>query len=195
MSFEKDCKDAIEFCSEFLLKKDNTDSYDQIDFLVEFKGITFAFDCKEKKSKNRELWGEKSGIPTENIFIFDETAIKNLFKHYPYVFVLIRDRTTDKYIVFNSLDLLCMPRIRLNREIDKYKRMNKGKWIVNLKWGHEFQSINESFEYFRHYLNNELEVQLKMLGCYEIPLTNAIDKLDGSYTRTKDYWAKDVSEK
>lgn len=190
-----DCRNAISKVSEFILLEDNTDSFDDIDFLVCFNNITFSFDCKEKKSKNRALWSEKSGIALEDIFIFDETAMKALFKHYPYAFALIKDRTTNKFIVFNSLDLLCIPRIRVNREIDRNKKMKKGKWIINLKWGQEFESISESFIYIMKYLNDDLEHQLKQLECYEIPVTKVIETLDGDYTRTKGYWVKDVSEK
>lgn len=91
MGFELDFKKFIEASSEIVLDEVNTESYDKSDFALKYNNIPFVIDCKEKKSKSRHIWGEISGVPLDVLFVFDETAIKKLFLHYPYAFALIRE--------------------------------------------------------------------------------------------------------
>lgn len=195
MGFELECLKFIESNHEIELCSLNTESYDEIDFSLKFGEALFVVDCKEKKSRNRAMWSEISGIPLDKIFIFDETAIKKMFCHYPYAFALIKDRINLNYVVFTSLDLLVIPRRRVNRPINKSSRMYKGKWVVDLMWGHSFENIEDSFRYMLEYLSSDLDAQMKRLQCIEIPESENVPILDDDYTRTSHYWNKDVEEK
>lgn len=194
MRFEEVCKEWID--KTFKLIEDNRESFDKIDFIFEYKQRKIALDCKEKKSESRGKWSELTGVPRENLFVFDETSIKKIFSHFPFGFMLIFDGTKNNYSVFNSLDLLCLPRRRLNRVIFKEKEMLKGKWIVDLNWGHNFSNMESGFEYIQHFMDDEIDTKLNQLECYRVLCTEDIPVLGGEdYTRVKKYWDKDVHEK
>ena len=72
--------------------------------------------------------------------------------------------------------------------------MEKGKWIVNLDWGHKFDDLFSSFDYITHLIGTEMNKKMNMLECYTIS-NNKVITLDDQYTRTAQYWNKDVSEK
>lgn len=195
MGFEADCKAFVEKHEHIHLVEDNTNSVDKIDFILELNKKRFALDCKVKNRTYREKWHELLRIPEKDTFIFDETAIKKLFSEYPYGFMLIFNKPDDEHIVFNCLDLLFIPRKRINRLIEKNQKRIKGKWVVNLNWGHRFESMVLSFDYMAQFIANDLEKRMKQLECYEIPDTEKILTLDKEYSRKPYYWTKDLSEK
>lgn len=195
MGYEADCKAFIEKHKYINLVEDNTNSVDKIDFILEFNQNRLAIDCKVKNKMYREKWHELLGVPEKDTFIFDETAIKKLFFEYPYGFMLVFDKPSNMHVIFNCLDLLFIPKKRINRQIEKNHVLIKGKWIVNFNWGHKFESIDLSFDYITQFISNEVEKKIKQLECYEIPVAEKIITLDKEYSRKPYYWTKDLSEK
>ena len=195
MGFEKECENFVKNQTNFSIVENCTDSYDEIDFVLKLEKYKIAIDCKEKKSNYRGKWSELSGIEIDNLFIFDETSIKKTFYYYPYGFMLVFNRTKNEYVLFNSLDLLCMPKKRMNRSINRNVQTLKGKWIVDFNWGIKFETLGEIFNYLEDFLKNDLDNNLRSLSCYGEYPPEEIPILGGEYTRNAHYWKKDVSEK
>lgn len=192
MGLESDLRDFITSTPELAITitQDNTTSKSEIDFVLDYRGRSFAIDCKEKKSKNRKEWSEASGIPIEDIMIFDELGCKKLFTHYPAGFFLIYDQTEKQYAVFTCFDLLVMPRYRVNRPTDLWRPKLKGKWIVDIRWGMRFLSMHGALAHIIKFVTEEMDRKQKQTECI-----GNVGILSAGYVRTRDYLNKDVAEK
>ena len=84
-NFEQEIKKCLGEDSEISIIKDNTVSFDDIDFEIKLGTSHIFIDAKEKKTKYRSAWVDYSNIKEENLFILDELGIKKLFLHFPYL--------------------------------------------------------------------------------------------------------------
>jgi len=192
-NFESDFADQLKKDASIKILKDNTASYDDIDFVIEVDKYVFHIDAKEKKTNYRKAWVEFSKINETDLFILDELGIRKLFHFFPNFFVVIKDNMKQKYYLYNSFDVLCMDRIRLNRPIVKTVEQLKGKWLISYQWGLEFSSINELIISMKEFMN-KIPEKMHELSCYKVG-DNPVYRLSEEYGRIPKYWDKDVSEK
>jgi hypothetical protein len=193
MIFEDLCKDAL--IKESVLFEDKTQSF-ATDFLCKYHGKSFALEVKEKKNPYNKVWSELSGIPLQNVFIIDELSIKSLFRHYPFAFVLIKDnlRLERKYVVFNLFDFLSIPKVRVNRPIERKTLAKKGKWIIDLTLGGRYEELEHALWYILAYVDTHVEKVMGFVDCYDINGVPTYTMEEG-YTRLPQHWKKDLVEK
>ena len=65
-------------------------------------------------------------MPEEDLFIIDELTVRRGSEKYPYVFYVIRDRPLNRLFLAPIWELISVERVRVDR-------VNKGKWIINLR--------------------------------------------------------------
>jgi hypothetical protein len=191
--FENEVLTFLKKQDKIKLIQDSTNEFDKIDFILEYE-IRFVLDLKEKKAQYRKRWCEIAQMDEEELFIFDELGIRKLFSFFPYCFIIVKNEILKSYFVFNCWNLLCLPRIRVNREIFKVKKMYKGKWLVSFKWAVSYGNLEDTFDYICGELC-KIDETLKFLPCLQIPNLNDIHILDEDYTRIPYYWKKDINEK
>jgi len=189
-SFEQEIK-------EFLKKneipfEDRTGSLEELDFaLTESKVF---FDAKEKKQHvNVKNW-QGVTIPEQYFFILDDLAGRKILLKAPRSFLLVRDSVdTPTYYIFSIVDLLCMPKQRVRRTIEKSTRAYKGKWYVDLRHGKRCDSLGDAVKYMMHYPSKFKHIFKEYIDCWgeyegEKIVTTGI-------TRRKYHWVEDLKGK
>lgn len=163
-SFEREVRRALRQDGEFELL-DSTDSFDEIDFELGCRGRRIFLEVKEKKQKYRELWSEAAAIPQSQLFIIDELAARKLILRAPRAYVLVHDLTTERYLVFGALELLTMPKARVDRSIDGGTATFKGKWLLDIRHAEPSNDLGEVLAYIKRRSSSEDELW-KSLACY-----------------------------
>ncbi len=147
-SFEQEIKD---FFTKYNLRFiDGTNSLEELDFaLPEFN---IHFDVKEKKQRfTMSNWGE-SNIPEEHFFILDDLAARKVLLKAPQSFVLIRDSVKSPvYYIYSIVDLLCIPKKRVRRALEKKTHSFKGKWLIDFRHAAKFETLEHAVKYMVNY--------------------------------------------
>lgn len=166
ISLEKEVKEY--FDKNKINFRDSTDSKNLLDFkyLDPVSKFVFSFDTKEKLQKyNMNNWTDL--IPEKDCFIIDELGIKKVMCLTPDSGIIVKDGMTGKYVFFNCLDFLCMPKIRANRRINYNTESLKGKWILNLENGIQRESLSEIFSDINDYMSEKDHLFYKKIECYK----------------------------
>jgi hypothetical protein len=146
--FEQKVRKAFDSDGEFVLL-DSTDSFDEIDFELGCRGRRMFVEVKQKKQRYREAWVEASGIDESNLFILDELAARKIIRRCPRSYLLIHDELQSRFSVAGALELITMPKRRINRSIDAAVSTYKGKWLMDLTHGEVTDSLDEAVAYLK----------------------------------------------
>jgi hypothetical protein len=84
-----------------------------------------------------------------------------------------------------------MPKKRVYREIKRNQPDIKGKWIVNLKNGKIFDSLDGAVSYIPVHISKLGDILFESHGCYGNFVDEKIEK--GGITRVPSHWDTDVN--
>ncbi len=189
-SFEHEVKSY--FADRGINYLDNSSSYKELDFTIlhkKTKEAAFHLEVKEKGQRyTEENWPKFA--PEIHMFILDDLTIRKCLGRAPESGILIRDNLRSKYFFFSVIDLALMPKKRVNRKIEKKQLGLKGKWLVDLRNGREFQTLNDAISYIRDFLKELDEILYSRLDCYGTYVGENI--MSGGVVRQPEHWTKDV---
>ncbi|HVE76976.1 MAG TPA: hypothetical protein VND22_09480 [Actinomycetota bacterium] len=173
--FEKRVKRALKSDGEFELL-DSTDSYDEIDFELGCRGRRLYLEVKEKKQSYRSAWVDVGGVPEETLFILDELAARKIVLRGPRAYLLVHDEVRGELYVCGALELVMMPKKRVNRSINGGVATFKGKWLIDLRNCEGVGSLEEAFAYVKRRCSSEDEMW-GSLACHGRFVEEAIPRL------------------
>lgn len=186
------CQEGLD--DKISIQKDCSDEYNNLDFLLKINKIDKIWlECKERKQLYNNEWSQISGIERENLFAIDETSIKTLFDKFPNFILLLFDKVTNKYFIFCPINLLTISKVRINRPINKIVSKFKGKWLININDGIEFDDIVDVIKYIYFYRSNYQKDILIQTECYN--LNDDVNQLSKERTRESFRWNQDVEAK
>lgn len=163
-AFERKVRRALDEDGEFVLL-DSTDSFDEIDFELGCRGRRIFLEVKEKKQRYREAWVQAAGLTEIDLFILDELAARKLVLRSPRAYLLINDVPGERFAVTGALDLITMPKSRVNRSIDGGVATFKGKWLIDLRNTEAFGDLAGAVAYLKRRSVGEDEYW-KALACH-----------------------------
>lgn len=163
-AFEQTVRKAIDSDGEFVLL-DSTDSFEEIDFELACRGKRLFLEVKQKKQRYRDAWVEIAGVDEEQLFILDELAVRKIVRRCPRAYLLIQDQIMGRFTVVSALELIAMPKARVNRSIDATVSTFKGKWLIDLRNGEVGESLEEAISYLKRRAVSEDEYW-NGLACY-----------------------------
>ena len=171
---------------------DNTASYNQPDFTLYFPADQLFFlEVKEKRqSYNMRNW--PAFAPEADLFILDDLTVRKCLAYSPYAGILVRNNLLHIYRFFSVIDLALMPKLRVNRVIERETQDIKGKWLINLQNGWEANSMDESFWCIQHYLRDLPAILFDHHPCYGNYVGEEISS--GGVVRQPAHWDTDVTE-
>ncbi|MCC6298291.1 MAG: hypothetical protein IT314_03260 [Anaerolineales bacterium] len=188
-SFEQEIKQY--FAKEGIKFEDASASYKRLDFTIfdKHNQPSFHLDVKEKRQKyNLKNWA--AFAPEPDLFVLDDLTVRKCLAHAPNSGVLIRDNLREKYFFLSILDLALMPRLRVNRPINRNHLEVKGKWLINLCNAKSAASLERAVYLIRYYLRDMDEYLFDTLACYGAYVDETIET--GGNVRKAKYWDKDV---
>lgn len=162
--FERKVRSHLASDGEFEIL-DETGSYDELDFELGCRGRRVFLEVKEKKQTYRERWVEMAGIPEEQLFILDELAARKIILRSPRAWLLVNDICHERLIVYGALELLTIPKVRVNRSIDGGVATFKGKWLIDLRHGDEFEDMAAALALIKRRISSEEELW-RSLACH-----------------------------
>lgn len=162
--FERRVRRALDSDGEFVLL-DATDSFDEIDFELGCRGRRLFLEVKEKKQRYRDGWVTTAGVPEEHLFILDELAVRKLVLRAPRAYLLVHDAVSGRFGTLGALELITMPKVRLNRSIDGGVSTFKGKWLIDLRNAEGAESLEQAFAFIKRRSSSEDE-NWKALACH-----------------------------
>ena len=167
-SFEGVVRRALLADGEFEIL-DSTDSYDEIDFELGCRGRRLFLEVKEKRQHYRDAWVEAAGVPEETLFILDELAARKIILRAPRAYLLANDLLTGSIRVFGALELLTIPKVRVNRSIDGGVATFKGKWLIDLRNAEQTASLADALSFIKRRASSEDEMwgSLACFGRYD----------------------------
>lgn len=167
-TFEREVGKALRKDGEFELL-DSTESYDEVDFELGCRGRRIFLEIKEKRQPYREAWLEASGIKQERLFILDELSARKIVLRAPRAYLLVKDHLQSSLTLFGALELVTLPKTRINRSIDGGIATYKGKWLIDLRHGKGCETLPEAFELIKRRSSSEEELwsSLACHGRYE----------------------------
>lgn len=187
--FEQEIK--THFTKHNIAFNDWTRSHSLPDFFL--PGYNLWFDAKEKaQAFSKQNWG-KVFRSTEHLFILDDLAVRRLLKHGPKSFCLIKDSShaPHLYYVYSLVDLLCMPKRRVRRPIERNLPMHKGKWLVDLRDAAAFDSLPDALAYLLSYDKLFPAIFQNHLDCWGNYPSEQIT--EAGTKRTAKFWNTDAS--
>lgn len=187
MMFEKEVKAFL--TSKSINYKDGTRSTSDLDFFL--PGYNIYFDAKEKAQRfSMKNWNEAS-MPQDSLFIIDDLAARKLLFHAPHSFCLIKDSSVSSpmYYAYSIVDLLCIPKKRVKRPIERSVKAYKGKWLIDLRDAAAFETLDDAIGYLLNYRKKFSLIFNTHIDCWgNFPSENI--KTSGRL-RTAGYWEKD----
>ena len=189
ISFEQEIKKF--FAQKAIKFSDASSSYEQLDFTIydRQEQPSFHVDVKEKRQKyNLKNWPQFA--PEADLFVLDDLTVRKCLAHAPQSGILIRDNLREKYVFFSVVDLALMPRLRVNRPINRNQADVKGKWLINLRNGKSSSSLDKAIFSIRYYLRDMNVILFDTLECYGNYMDEKIEI--GGVVRKPVYWDEDV---
>jgi len=189
ISFEQEIKNCLS--AQALEFADHSSSFKRLDFSVKLADKTFYFDAKEKRQPyNLTNWQlTKDNEP--DTFILDDLAARKILAFAPYSGMVVRNNLTQAYHFFSVVDLMMLPKKRVNRPIHKMKKAWKGKWIIDLRNGQKCRSMQEVIQCLKEFVQNREQVFVKSLACFGNYYGEEVGQL--GEVRTSGHWDIDVS--
>lgn len=95
-------------------------------------------------------------------------APRTLLSFAPYAFLLYHDGTgRDRpYVLYSILDLVCAPRVCVQRPINLHGERLKGKWLLNRRHGRAFSGPNDVLPGLLAYIERDLASDLRGPGAH-----------------------------
>ncbi len=152
--------------------QDFTSSHDMPDLVllhtVRGERVNVALELKEKRQRYRQRWEQLARLPERDVFALDEVAARKLLPFAPYAFLLYHDGTGRgrPYVLYSILDLMCAPKVRVQRPINLHAERLKGKWLLNRRHGRPFGGLNDALLDLLGYVNHDLAGDLRGLGTH-----------------------------
>jgi hypothetical protein len=146
--FERRVRKALNDDGEFVLL-DSTDSFDEIDFELACRGKRLFLEVKEKRQRYRDGWVSAASVDEEHLFILDELAVRKIVRRSPRAYLLVHDLVARRFSVLSALELVTMPKARVNRSIDAAVSTYKGKWLIDLRNGELSSTLPEAIAYLK----------------------------------------------
>ncbi|OQA42117.1 MAG: hypothetical protein BWY52_02330 [Chloroflexi bacterium ADurb.Bin325] len=149
---------------------DNTAAHERADLYftrqVRGRAVRAALELKEKRQRYRPRWAELAGVPEAELLALDEVAARKLLAVSPRAFVLFHDATrADRpYVLFTIVDLLCLPKVRVQRGINLHSPRMKAKWLLDARHGRGFGGLREAMSALANYLDRGLGDDLRRVG-------------------------------
>lgn len=169
--------------------EDRTASNTALDFHL--PRLRLFFDAKEKAQPfSMKNWKEADAAQ-EHLFIIDDLAARKLLLHAPLSFCLIKDSSIQPsmYYVYSIVDLLCMPKQRVRRPIERAVKAFKGKWLLDLRDAAAFADLSDALQYMLAYEKKFPLIFSEHLDCWGIYPSEKI-KTSGT-PRRPEHWKKD----
>ena len=186
--FEQEVKAHL--TSQKIPFEDGTKSKSALDFYLPGKRI--YFDAKEKVQPfSMKNWSE-AATTQESFFIIDDLAARKLLRHAPLSFCLIKDSSVSPamYYIYSIVDLLCIPKKRVKRPIERSVKTFKGKWLLDLRDAAAFDELPDAINYMLTYEKKFPLIFHEHIDCWGKYPSEEI-RAAGS-TRTEGYWKKDA---
>lgn len=188
-SFEHEIKAF--FLREKIRFVDASSSYDRLDFTIQDKSGQPAFHLDAKEKRQRYAMANWPKFARESdLFILDDLTVRKCLAFAPRSGVLIRDNIRNAYIFFSVVDLALMPRKRVNRIIDNRKTEVKGKWLINLRNGRTFSSLDDSILHIRRFTRDLNGILFDTLECHGEYVEERVEL--GGATRKPSHWEEDI---
>lgn len=190
-SFEQEIKAFLQ--SKKLEYKDGSSSFKRLDFSIQLdENWKFHFDAKEKRQKYNLFNWKLTADQEPHTFIIDDLAARKILAFGPYSGMVVRDNLLGGYYFFSVLDLFLMPKIRVNRPIEKNSKAMKGKWVIDLRSGKKCANMGEVLQLFHQYIAKREDLFLNILDCYGNYQGEDIG--ERGEVRRPEYWDTDVKE-
>lgn len=169
-----------------------TDSFKRSDFTVWLSEKTvFFLEVKEKRQPyNASNW--PAFAPEPALFILDDLTVRKALSVAPRAGILVRDNTQGRYHFFSVVDLALMPRVRVNRQINRQSPELKGKWLIDLRNSVTTTTLDASFAQIRSYVDNLNQILFGYKPCYGQYVGEQIGS--GGIERQPGHWDVDVQE-
>ncbi len=169
---------------------DYTRSHHELDF--ELPGFRIFLDVKEKLQPfSRTNW-PKTATPHEHLFILDDLAARKMLLRAPKSFCLIKDSTSTPpmFYIYSIVDLLCMPKTRARRPLERNVKVYKGKWLIDLRDAAAFVSVEDALKYVLAYEKQFRTIFQEHIDCWgKYPSERLVESRS---TRRAEYWKKDA---
>jgi len=169
---------------------DNSASFKNPDFTVFWNDIPYFYlEVKEKRQKyDMSNWPEYT--EETDLFILDDLTVRKCLAYSPKSGIMIRDNLRNAYFFLSVVDLALMPRMRVNRPIERNVATLKGKWLINLNNSLKSESIDEIFSGIRKYVGASEEILFNTIECYGHYVEEKIGL--GGITRRPAHWDTDI---
>jgi len=167
ISFEQEVKQHLDKTKSDYTN--NCNSHKLLDFTLQkfMNEKAFCLDVKEKRQKiNTSNWPSVAADAEQHKFIVDDLAVRKTLAYSPYSGILVRDNLYSKYYWFSVIDLSLMPKIRINRPIEKNSLQYKGKWIIDFRNAKGSNSLENIMETIKDYANTVIDICTDLLPCY-----------------------------
>ncbi len=170
---------------------DGTQSTSELDFFLPRHNV--FFDAKEKAQRFSMKNWTGAAIAQEDLFIIDDLAVRKLLRNGPLSFCLIKDSSSPPvmYYIYSLVDLLCIPKTRVRRPIEKSVKAFKGKWLVNLRDAAVFDELRDAMTYMLSYEKKFPLIFSEHIDCWGHYPSEEI-KTSGR-TRIAAFWKKDAT--
>ncbi|HHY55355.1 MAG TPA: hypothetical protein GYA08_07950 [Chloroflexi bacterium] len=180
---------------EFLAQRnarfiDQTRGFYDADFaLMLSDGARFALEVKEKRQPYTvQAW--PTATPEPHMFILDDLTVRKCLGFAPRAGVAVKDVVGQRFVFFSVIDLALMPRVRVNRRIERNKPDLKGKWIIDLRNGKSAATLDDLLGHLQNYLGNLHSILYEIHPCYGDFWGESVG--EGGITRRPDHWTQDV---
>jgi hypothetical protein len=188
VSIEQEVKQYLERSGQRFV--DNTAAFDALDFtiLIDERAV-FYLEVKEKRQPyNSANW--PAFAPEGDLFILDDLTVRKCLGYAPRAGILVRDNTRASYYFFSVIDLALMPRLRVNRLIQRNAPELKGKWLINLQNGFRAATLIDAFAYLTGYLKDLPSILSDWHACYGDYVGETIG--NGGTVRNPTHWENDI---
>ena len=180
---------------DFLLQKnarfiDQTKGFYDADFaLMLSDGARFALEVKEKRqSYTVAAWPQAT--PEAHMFILDDLTVRKCLGFAPRAGIAVKDVVGKRFSFFSVIDLALMPRVRVNRRIERNRPELKGKWVIDLRNGRQATTLDDLLAHLQSYLGNLHSILYDLHPCYGSYIGESVG--EGGITRRPDHWTQDV---
>jgi hypothetical protein len=152
--------------------QDNTTEHDRPDLYIfrQVRGerVRIAVELKEKRQHYRARWSEAAGIPSAELLVVDEVSVRKLVAWAPRAHLLFWDDTRPDapYVLYSIVDLICMPKVRVQRPIALNSPRLKAKWLLDRRHGREMADLKAAFAAIATYVDRDMWDHLRRLEAH-----------------------------
>lgn len=190
LSFEEEIRRFLQ--QKHVRYTDQTAAFYDADFsLMLSDGARFALEVKEKR-RPYAVTSWPKGTPEAHMFILDDLTVRKCLAHAPRAGVAVKDSGGRRYVFFSVVDLALMPRVRVNRRIERNAPDLKGKWIVDLRNGKGASTLDGLLAHVNDYLDGLHAILYEVHPCYGEYVGEVVG--EGGITRRPDHWESDVRD-